>query len=60
MEVGRADLRSRGVVMEMGVVEGMAKECIGDARARGGWVFTTGEHRVVCLDAPMRGLACVI
>ena len=26
MEVGSADLRSRGVVMEMGVIEGTARE----------------------------------
>ena len=44
MEVGRADWRSRGIVMEMGVVERTARECMGDARARVGWVFTTGEH----------------
>ena len=47
MEVGRADLRSRGVVMVMGVVEGTVRECMGHACARGGCVFTTGEHRVV-------------
>ena len=34
-------------MMEMGVVEGTARECMGDPRARGGWVFTTGEHHVV-------------
>ena len=35
MEAGRTDWRSRGVVMEMGVVEGMARECMGDMRAEG-------------------------
>ena len=44
MEVGRADWRSRGVVMEIEVVEGTARECMGDVRARDGWVFTTGKH----------------
>ena len=44
MEVDRADWRSRGVVMEVGVVKGTARECMGDALARGGWICTTGEH----------------
>ena len=50
MEVGRVDWRLRGVVREMGVVEGTARKCMGDARARGGWVFTTGEHHVVLCE----------
>ena len=49
MEVGRVDWRSRGVVMEMGVVEGPARECMGDVCARGGWVFTTGEYSAMLL-----------
>ena len=59
MEVGRADWRSRGVVMEVGVVEGTARECMGDARARGGWVLTTGEH-VSLVECSCERCVCVI
>ena len=47
MEVGRAGFRW---LIEAGEFE--VGGCMGDARARGGRICTTGEHCAVCLGAP--------
>ena len=46
MEVGRAELRSHGVVVEMGVVEGTAGESNGSRRVRSWMESGAREHRL--------------